>query len=254
MPSERQPPADGVEPLPPRRVKQKPPDAFDPREDPDAATRAKLERRRERKLRRRKSLRLVRTGLTLVLAGLILVILVALAGFILGLLDLSPETELQAVRYLAMTAVTANVLSIAGRVCCLVVPPQSGARPYIYGAVGLDLLSGALSIGFVAGVLPEWVTTISGLASVAALVLFVLFLLRLAVYLKIHEAAKEAEELLGWGVWLVISLAALRYVLPWIPILGWVVAFFLSIAVYVLFIVMVVRYAGLLWWLRSSIE
>ncbi|HUG93923.1 MAG TPA: hypothetical protein VML55_24045 [Planctomycetaceae bacterium] len=202
--------------------------------------------------------RLVKHGLTLVLCGLILIILVRLAEFIVVRLALFESVESEAalgtIRFLAMAGIAANVLSIAGRACCLVVPEQSRARGFIYGAVALDLVSIALHAGFVAGALPEALQPLGGLVAVAALALFILFLLRLAVYLKLNEPASEAETLLGWGIWVVIALAALEFVLPLIPILGWVIGFFLAIAVNVLLVVMVVRYAGLLWWLRSSME
>jgi hypothetical protein len=201
---------------------------------------------------------LVRSGLTIVLVALGLVVLVQLAEFVLVRLALfgamEAQTTVRWLRSLAIAAVTANVLSIAGRACCLVVPGQSRAKPFIYGAVALDILSGALHLAFAADLLPESLQPVAGLSAVAALVLFVLFLLRLAVYLKLNEPAKEADTLLGWGVWLVIFLVALNYVLPYIPILGWAIGFMLAIGVNIMMIVMVVRYAELLWWLRSSIK
>jgi hypothetical protein len=268
MPSERQRPAEGAEPRPPRRERKPPGERSPARSSPQTKmdssegdggpARAAVERRREKRARRRTSLRLVQTGLTLVFTALGLIVLLQIAEFIVVRLaffgGMDEEAGLAWLRSLAMAAVAANVLSIAGRACCLVVPEKSGARPFIYGTVGLDLLSAALSAAFAAEVLPEALQPVAGLAAIAALVLFMLFLLRLAVYLKLSEPAKEAETLLGWGVWLVVFMAALRYVLPYIPILGWAVGFLLAIGVNIMLVVMVVRYAELLWWLRSSIE
>ncbi|MBW3543321.1 MAG: hypothetical protein KY476_23960 [Planctomycetes bacterium] len=234
--------------LPPRQSRKSPPakQAVPPPENDETA------RRRQRKERRRRSMRLVRLGLTLVMLGLVLTGVVVIGSLVVPRL-LEPDAALRFVQWLIAMAIVAGVASVVGRMLCLVVPEKSGGRPFIYGAVACDVTSVVLNIVHWTAGLPSWLEQLDELITLGALVLFVLFLVRLAVYLKLHEAAKEAETLLGWGIWLFIFDLAMSYVLPYIPILGWAVMFFLGWGMVIMVVVMFVRYFQLLAWLRSTI-
>ena len=99
-----------------------------------------------------------------------------------------------------------------GRILCLTVPKQVGATALIYFAVGFDVMALLATVSRMIPGMPN-LSSISGLLSVLGTVLFVLFLRKLATYIKSDDLVQRASAVLilcaGLIVFSVASVVAM---------------------------------------------
>jgi hypothetical protein len=181
-----------------------------------------------------------RTGITLVYIGLVLTIL--------SIFTIPLATVLRQVPVLflfPLLLMAASLLSMIGRIFCLSVPKEVGASGLIYSAVALDVGSLFAAVSRMIG-LPNF-SSFSGLLSVAAMVFFLIFLKKLAVFIKDNESADRVANLLWVSVGLVIVLVGMIF-LPRGPL-----AAILAFMSFALFLVGFFIYNRLLSGLRKSL-
>jgi hypothetical protein len=210
---------------------------------------------------RRHGLERVNLGLGFHYARLVLFLLttVLLVGLSVGV-ALVPRSPIVRVLVVIGSLVTLGlfflvpVLGLIGSILCLWVPKASKAKGLILASVALDVA--AIPIGLVVQMrgLPSLLVAPMGLAS---WVLFMLFLRRLASYLKQQPVAAEALALLWWGLLLVVLppvvlllLSLVLRFLPWLSIIALPVGL---IAWVVLAIKFLIRLLALIGTLRQLI-
>jgi hypothetical protein len=190
-------------------------------------------------------LRLIATGLTLVLIGLALSLLSMLVGMTLGLGIL-----------VAALGVGSRVCTIVGQVMCLLVPQETGAKPLIIASVAL-----MLAAAVVAGIMPLfsfeslqtllWLAALSMLLPLASLVCFVLFLRTLAEYVGRQDVAEDCSVLLILLA-VMIGVGILMFVVGLASLSIWLARVF-ELANLILYVVFLVKYIGVLGALRNTL-
>lgn len=154
-----------------------------------------------------------RMGITFVYIGLVLIVL---SIFAVPLAAVLRATWL--LLLFPALVVASSLLSMIGRILCLSVPKEVGASGLIYAAVALDVSSLFAAVSRMIPGLPNF-SGFSGLLSLAAMVFFLIFLKKLAVFINDSESAARASSLLNLGIGLVVVMVAMIF-LPLISILA----------------------------------
>ena len=155
--------------------------------------------------------RYTHTGVTYVYIGLILIAITILIIPLSMLLHAAPL-----LLALPLLWIASSLLSMIGRILCLSVPKEVGASGLIYAAVICDVSSLFAAVSPMATWLPN-LSAYQGLLSVAAMVLFILFLKKLAVFISDAESAILASNMLILSIGLAIlmvAMIALPFVAP----------------------------------------
>ncbi len=151
------------------------------------------------------------TGITLVYIGLLLIAIAIIAIPLSMLLRAAPL-----LLALPLLSIASSLLSMIGRILCLSVPKEVGASGLIYAAVIGDVSSLFAAVSPMVPGLPNF-NAYQGLLSVAAMVFFILFLKKLAVFISDEESAIRASNMLILGIGLAIvmvAMIALPFVAP----------------------------------------
>jgi uncharacterized membrane protein len=198
-------------------------------------------------------LKSVQTGLRLVLFGLVVSILTVAAAFLVPFLvgQGDFDTVLLLIRILLVMGVIGSILSITGKIFCLSTPKEMKGVEIIYIAVSFEVVSAILGIAQIVTVVSPLVRLGGGILSLAAFVLFLLYLRSLAEYVGDRASAANASSVLVLGIALVVCL-----VLSLLLALaqgGGLLVLVLVIAILVLGIIMLIRYVGLLIALGNSV-
>jgi DNA-directed RNA polymerase subunit RPC12/RpoP len=151
--------------------------------------------------RQSNSLSSVRLGITFVYVGLLLIV-AAIIATVLALLFKAPLLIIGAL----ILTTASSLLSTIGRILCLTVPKQVGAKDLIYLAVAFDIMALLLSFSpMIPGM--QDLRGLSGPLGVIGIVLFVFFLRKLANYIDASELAHRAwEVLILWAILGVLSI------------------------------------------------
>lgn len=151
--------------------------------------------------RQSNSLSSVRLGITFVYVGVLLIV----AAIIATLLAWLFKAPLLIIGGLILITVS-SLLSTIGRILCLTVPKQVGAKDLIYLAVAFDIMAVFMSYSpMIPGM--QNLRGLSGPLGVIGIVLFVFFLRKLANYLDASELAQRAwEVLILWALLGVLSV------------------------------------------------
>ncbi len=196
-------------------------------EDPEAEER-RHQRKRRRHRERRQGLEKVNLGLGFHYARLVLLLVTligqllvgAVAGVAVGNPNLVPVVGVLTVLLLVSAGVQA-LLGIVGSIFCLAVPTASGARGIILISMVLDVL--ALPLGVVMFLLdfPDVLGMLMGLVS---WILFMVFLSRLAAFVREGVLSQTCMELLWHGLILFLAaplgLVVVGFGLRFLPCIG----------------------------------
>ncbi|MCF7962023.1 MAG: hypothetical protein K9M08_14900 [Pirellula sp.] len=185
-----------------------------------------------------------RMGITFVYIGLVLIVL---SIFAVPLAAVLRATWL--LLLVPALVVASSLLSMIGRILCLSVPKEVGASGLIYAAVALDVSSLFAAVSRMIPGLPNF-SGFSGLLSLAAMVFFLIFLKKLAVFINDSESAARASSLLNLGIGLVVVMVAM-IVLPLVSLQAF--AFSPALLAFVLMVVGFFIYNRLLSGLRKSL-
>lgn len=185
-----------------------------------------------------------RMGITFVYIGLVLIVL---SIFAVPLAAVLRATWL--LLLVPALVVASSLLSMIGRILCLSVPKEVGASGLIYTAVALDVSSLFAAVSRMIPGLPNF-SGFSGLLSLAAMVFFLIFLKKLAVFINDSESAARASSLLNLGIGLVVVMVAM-IVLPLVSLQAF--AFSPALLAFVLMVVGFFIYNRLLSGLRKSL-
>ena len=142
------------------------------------------------------SLSLVALGLNLILLGIAIVCLMPLLIFLA--VFVAPLRPLLVIVPLGM--IGGSLLGIVGRVLCLTVPKASGAKELIIVAIIMEFGALGISVAGMVTTVSQVVDMVGGLLSLAATVAFLLFLKRLADYLRRSDLAQRAQTLIVGGI------------------------------------------------------
>lgn len=185
-----------------------------------------------------------RMGITFVYIGLVLIVL---SIFAVPLAAVLRATWL--LLLVPALVVASSLLSMIGRILCLSVPKEVGASGLIYAAVALDVSSLFAAVSRMIPGLPNF-SGFTGLLSLAAMVFFLIFLKKLAVFINDSESAARASSLLNLGIGLVVVMVAM-IVLPLVSLQAF--AFSPALLAFVLMVVGFFIYNRLLSGLRKSL-
>ena len=185
-----------------------------------------------------------RMGITFVYIGLVLIVL---SIFAVPLAAVLRATWL--LLLVPALVVASSLLSMIGRILCLSVPKEVGASGLIYTAVALDVSSLFAAVSRMIPGLPNF-SGFTGLLSLAAMVFFLIFLKKLAVFINDSESAARASSLLNLGIGLVVVMVAM-IVLPLVSLQAF--AFSPALLAFVLMVVGFFIYNRLLSGLRKSL-
>jgi hypothetical protein len=159
-------------------------------------------------------------------------------------------------------AILAAVIDFAGRVLCLAVPSNCRGASHLQASlalVGINLLFGAWSVASEIGIVgkpPIIASMLTGMLSIVASILFMIFLGLLAEYIRRDDLGQRARSILNFSIVLAVSgIVGVFFTLfatiifPTFLILGLLG----MLALVVLAIVLLVRYLRLLSDLRKSL-
>ena len=190
--------------------------------------------------RQSNSLDNVQRGITFVYIGVLLNVAAVLSVVLIILLKADP---LSIVCLLLSNA--SSLLSMIGRILCLTVPKQVGATALIYFAVGFDVTALLATVsGMILG-MPN-LSSISGLISVFATVLFLIFLRKLATYIKSDELVQRASEVLILCAGLVVFPVAGLVAISALGLIGMIFTMIFTLIEVVLLLLACIRYFQLL--------
>jgi hypothetical protein len=207
-------------------------------EDPEAKAAAKEKARRQAKRARRVGLGIVNIGLGLHYARMVIIlvaILAAIASVVLGIF--LPPIAVACGFVMLLCGIFMPLAGIGGSILCLWAPQPSGARPWAIAALCLDLLAPVVGFalmavgGNAAGALMgqgEAASAAVGLGvlfvvvvlaytvAISPWVCFMLFLTRLARYLRADSLASDSTSQMGQGIVLFFAplLLSLVVLLP----------------------------------------
>lgn len=140
--------------------------------------------------RQSSSLDSVQRGITFLYIGVLLSVAAVVSIVPVMLMEATPLLIV-----CVLLLIASSLLSMIGRILCLTVPKQVGATALIYFAVGFDVTALLASVsGMILG-MPN-LSGISGLLSVLGTVLFVIFLRKLAAYIKSDDLVQQASGVL----------------------------------------------------------
>ena len=185
-----------------------------------------------------------RMGITFVYIGLVLIVL---SIFAVPLAAVLRATWL--LLLFPALVVASSLLSMIGRILCLSVPKEVGASGLIYAAVALDVSSLFAAVSRMIPGLPNF-SGFTGLLSLAAMVFFLIFLKKLAVFINDSESAARASSLLNLGIGLVVVMVAM-IVLPLVSLQAFALG--PALLAFVLMVVGFFIYNRLLSGLRKSL-
>ena len=185
-----------------------------------------------------------RMGITFVYIGLVLIVL---SIFAVPLAAVLRATWL--LLLVPALVVASSLLSMIGRILCLSVPKEVGASGLIYAAVALDVSSLFAAVSRMIPGLPNF-SGFTGLLSLAAMVFFLIFLKKLAVFINDSESAARASSLLNLGIGLVVVMVAM-IVLPLVSLQAFALG--PALLAFVLMVVGFFIYNRLLSGLRKSL-
>jgi len=144
--------------------------------------------------------------------------------------------------------IASSLLSMIGRILCLTVPKQVGATALIYFAVGFDIIALLATVSRMIPGMPN-LSSISGLLSVLGTVLFVLFLRKLATYIKSDNLVQRASAVLILCAGLIVFSVASVVVMLVSGFLGLI----MGLIVFFMFLLTCFRYFQLLSDMRLSL-
>lgn len=180
----------------------------------------------------------VRLGITFVYIGLVLTVLAIL------MVPISIVTRFLPLLLAAIPlSFASSLVSMVGRILCLTAPRQMKPYSSIVTSVVFDLLALISSLGVAENIpgVPE-LSNFSQLLSMAAVVFFLIFLKRLAVYIKDDKSAVRASNLLNLAIGIVVVMVAMIFVPP------------IAILALIFVIVGFFIYNRLLWGLRKNLR
>jgi hypothetical protein len=198
-----------------------------------------------------KSLKRVADGLNLVYWGIAIILLSFIGGLVLLFVFATVWGELATIPAVLMGLgiIAGTITGLVGRIFCLDVPEATNARPLIYSAVGCDVIAMLITVVSWIPAVPEQISRIPNLLSLVATLLFIIFMKRIANFIRQPQLAERAQSLVTWGI--VVFLLVLGMAL--LVIVAGPVAGLLGLVALVLALVVFLRYVRLILDLRKAI-
>lgn len=199
---------------------------------------------------------LVPLGLACVYWGFMTTVFAMIFGFVGSLaLITNPDLLVVWVMVSGVVVIGASLATMIGKLMCLTAPARMSGKTFIVIAVLIDLLSVALGIANLVSDMPPSLGAFNSLMSVTGFVCFILFLQQLGRFVRESDIVDRATGLLTLGISLVViwglMLTFLGLLLNGIlnvqlAVFGLYLVRFGMFAVFIMGIVGIVRYAGLL--------
>lgn len=192
------------------------------------------------------TLRQTRLGLSLEYVGIALVLLSVPGAILIALYRLPPTLLL----LMPFVTIVGALMMFVGPIICLAVPKESGAKELLIGSVVCQFANIFYTVSelFIPTLIPAPFKVALNYCGVFGLILFVLFMKKLAVYINRQDLSSKATYVLVFGILMMIAsiliifllLAQMIPPLSFIPIpIGALIAF--------------VMYANLIGYLRKAL-
>ncbi len=140
----------------------------------------------------------VHKGVSCVYYGLFLIVGSILVMFVGGGVMLaSPVAGLVVLAAAPIMIIAGTILGLVGRIMCLSVPDDFSAVGVIYAAVICDVTVVLISAASWIVDLPELVSSLSGLLSLASTILFLVFLKKIAAYIDDNTSERRSGNVLN---------------------------------------------------------
>lgn len=185
----------------------------------------------------------VQKGVSFVYYGLYLMvgsILVAIVGAAITVA--LPPVGLALVAAAPLMIIAGSVLSFIGRLKCLSVPDECSATGVIYTAVVCDVIAILISAASWFVELPERASSLKALLTLAASILFLIFLKKISVFIRDSISEKRSSNVLNLGIATFVTMIIGIFIPP------------LIILAFVMMIVGFIIYVKLLIGLKESLK
>lgn len=185
----------------------------------------------------------VQKGVSFVYYGLYLMVgsfLLAMVGA--GTIVVVPIVGLALVAAAPLMIIAGSVLSFIGRLKCLSVPDECSATGVIYTAVVCDVIAILISAASWFVELPERASSLKALLTLAASILFLIFLKKISVFIRDSISEKRSSNVLNLGIATFVTMIIGIFIPP------------LIILAFVMMIVGFIIYVKLLIGLKESLK
>lgn len=232
-------------------------EAYSRKKTPRRAKSASAGRKGSTKTGQPKSVPIGRTkvplGIDCVFFGFLATILVVLIVFAVAWSSRgNPVKVVPVLFWMSLVGFAATVVTTVGKLLCLTAPPQMSGKGTIYVAVAIDVLALSITMASFVTTVPALLTSAVNLLSIAGFVSFILFLQNLGDFLGERDLRERGSGVLMLGIGIVVllavqvglALAAQARALP--PIVAGLGVLLVMLALLVVGVFFVIRYAGLL--------
>ena len=185
----------------------------------------------------------VHKGVSCVYYGLFLIvasILVAIPAA--AVMMSSPRAGLAMMALVPLMLIAGTILGLVGRIICLAAPDEMQATGIIYAAVACDIVVVLISAAGWFVPVSDFVGSLSGLLSLAATVLFLIFLRQTATYIRDSVSERRAGNVMKLGAGAFVTVVLGIFLPP------------LLIVTFILVIVGFLIYVRLLTGLKASLK
>jgi hypothetical protein len=195
----------------------------------------------------------VRSGVTLILYQIILVLFALVAGIFGGIVAGNNVRMFGLVLISAgVTMIVAGIIGMIGKFMCLNAPAETEGKHLIISSVCCDMAVLLIALVQILKVVEPSKTmgNISNLINLVSQILFLIFLKKISLYINRSELADKSQSVLNlMGALFVcaIAFALLLFVLG--PVAG-----LMGLVMMVLAILMFVRYVGLIVGMKAALE
>jgi hypothetical protein len=195
----------------------------------------------------------VRTGVTLILYQIILIILAILLA-VFGAVAAGRDARL-----LGVIMVIAGLMMIGGGICgligkfmCMSAPAETEGKELIIASVVCDMIGLLIAVALILNLVPPSVPLngASNLINLTAQVLFLLFLKKIAFYINRSDLSDKSQSVLNLMVAVIVGGIGVGLLLFLVP----AIAALLGLVLLVMLILMVVRYVGLIVEMKAGLE
>ena len=196
----------------------------------------------------------VRKGINCVYYGLYLIVVGFLVMMFGGaMLAVSPAAALMIIAASPLMIIAGTILGLVGRIMCLSVPDDCAGSKVIYAAVVCDVAALLLSATGWFFDLPQLVNSLSDFLPLAAIILFLVFLKKIAAHIRDTASEQRASTVLKLGIASFVTWFVTLILGVFLAPLA-IVAIIMMIVVFLMMIVSFFIYVRLLLSLRESLK
>ncbi|MCA9014624.1 MAG: hypothetical protein KDA77_04750, partial [Planctomycetaceae bacterium] len=157
------------------------------------------------------SLRQTRLGLTFEYVGIAMMLLSVLGGMFIAIARLPPILLLT----MPFVMIVGALMIFVGPIICLAVPKESGAKELLVGSVVCQFANLFYSVSelFIPTLIPAPFKIALNYCGIFGLILFILFMKKLALYINRQDLSSKATHVLVFGIFMVVASILMIFLL-----------------------------------------